>query len=26
MLARQADSKRAAEIFNDLAADEGEHH
>ncbi len=26
MLARQADSKRAAEIFNNLAADEGEHH
>ncbi len=26
MLARQADSERTAEIFNNLAADEGEHH
>lgn len=26
MLARQADSERAAEIFNNLAADESDHH
>lgn len=26
MLARQADSERAAEIFNDLAVEEGGHH
>ena len=26
MLARQVDSERAAEIFNDLAAEEGKHH
>ncbi len=26
MLARQADSERAAEIFNELAVEEGKHH